>query len=582
MGDYLLISRPPDNEAARHLSAELAQMAQENGLLIHDLTPNVWLGVRGPSLPKVRHIGGWALIGDVIDRRSPKLATSSPLDQWDYEQKLVARIWGRYVGVLLGADQQASALLRDPSGAMECVVWTQHGLTIACSSSYEWLLQRLRPPWRINVERLAHALHDPVAATGVLLFDGPVALEPGTLQPLPATRPPHALWRPAAIAEASHGPAPSVEEASTILRAAIDEAVMGLAGLSRPIAAEVSGGLDSSIVASSLMRSDADAVRLWINSYGSTPESDERGFARILGRSLGFEPLCAPHATAVLTTTWLECVSGGFRPGFNALDRPHGLDWARRMADADVTAVMTGKGGDSILLQAATPDVFTDLWRSHGWRAIRSSDMAELAAANEVSVWTMLRLARRHSREGFSRPWREHPLLAPLPEKPDLHPWLRNCEGFGPAKAFQIAGVADNVSHHNPTALTVTIDVRNPLCAQPVTEACLALPTPLLTIGGRDRGLARQAFREHLPPEIVDRRTKGDMTRLYGRMILHNLEFLRSWLIDGRLADLGIIDRSVAVVELDPETLIWRGRYGTIMAAAALEGWVRLWERRLG
>lgn len=582
MGDYLLISRPPDNEAARNLSVELAQLAEKNGLLIHDLTPNVWLGVRGPSPPKVRHIGGWALIGDVLDRRAPKLATSPSLDQWEYERKLIARIWGRYVGVLFDADQQASALLRDPSGALECVVWSQHDLTIACSSSHEWLLQRLRPRWRINMERLAHALHDPIAATGVLLLDGPIALEPGTVQPLPVTRLPHVLWRPATIAEASHGPAASLEEAATILRDAIDEAVTGLAGLSRPIAAEVSGGLDSSIVASSLMRFDADAVRLWINSYGSTPESDERSFARILGKSLGFEPVCAPHATAALTSTWLECVSGGFRPGFNALDRPHGLDWARRMADADVTSVMTGKGGDSILLQAATPDVFTDLWRSHGWRAIMSSDMAELAAANEVSVWTMLRLARRHSREGFSRLWREHPLLAPLPEKPDLHPWLRYCDGFGPAKTFQIAGVADNVSHHNPTTLTLTIDVRNPLCAQPVTEACLALPTPLLTSGGRDRGLARQAFRKHLPLEIVDRRTKGDMTRLYGRMILDNLEFLRSWLIEGRLADLGIIDRSVAAVELDPETLIWRGRYGTIMAAAALEGWVRLWERRLG
>lgn len=582
MGDYLLISRPSDNETARQLSIELARLAQENGLLVYDLTPKVWLGVCGPSPPRVRHIGGWALIGDVFDRRSPKLAPSSALDPWDYEQKLIARIWGRYVGVLFGADQQASALLRDPSGAMECVVWAQHGLTIVSSSAHEWLLQRLRPPWRLNMERLAQALHDPVAATGVLLLDGPIALEPGTLQPLPATRPPHLLWRPAAIAEASLGPAPSAEEASTQLRAAIDEAVMGLAGLSRPIAAEVSGGLDSSIVASSLMRSDADAVRLWINSYGSTPESDERGFARILGSALGFKPVCAPHATAVLTTTWLEGVSGGFRPGFNALDRPHGLDWARRMADAEVTAVMTGKGGDAILLQAATPEVFTDLWRVHGWRAMWSSDMAELAAANEVSLWTMLRLARRHGREGFHRPRREHPLLAPAPEKLDLHPWLRNCEGFGPAKAFQIAGVADNVSHHGPTALTASIDVRNPLCAQPVTEACLALPTPLLTFGGRDRGLARQAFRKHLPPEIIDRRTKGDMTRLYGRMVLDNLEFLRSWLIDGRLADFGIIDRGVAAVELDPETLIWRGRYGTIMAAAALEGWVRRWERRLG
>jgi len=161
------------------------------------------------------------------------------------------------------------------------------------------------------------------------------------------------------------------------------------------------------------------------------------------------------------------------------------------------------------------------------------------------------------------------------------HPWLAEIARFSPSKAFQLAGVVDSVSRHGATALTQTIDVRHPLCAQPVIEACLALPAPLLTLGGRDRGLARQAFRDRLPAMIVERRSKGDMTRIYGRMIFDNLNVLRPWLLEGRLADEGILDRLATDAALTREGLMWRGHYAEIMAAVAFEGWVRVWERRL-
>ena len=129
--------------------------------------------------------------------------------------------------------------------------------------------------------------------------------------------------------------------------------------------------------------------------------------------------------------------------------------------------------------------------------------------------------------------------------------------------------------------MTESIDVRNPLCSQPVIETCLALPASLLTVGGRERGLARRAFADRLPHDIIDRRSKGDMTKIYGRIILDGLDVLRPWLIEGRLAALGVIDRAATETELTREALIWRGGYSTIMIAAAFESWVRNWERRL-
>lgn len=579
MGDYLIVVRDADDPRADALSAELSKLASSNGMVVSDVHRHAWLGVKGPQAPGTLAVGPWTLVGDVFNRHRPVLP-GGPDDPDDYERKLVARFWGRYVGVRFDAKFRLSSILRDPSGALECIVWSHHGLTIVGSDAPEWLVHKLRPPWRINVERLSQALLDPFMSSGPLLLDGPVAVDPGTVQPLPLESPARPVWRPADIALRSLDRPPSLEDAAASVRSAIDEAVTGLAGLSAPIAAEVSGGLDSSLVASSLTRRPDVAVSLWLSAFGATPESDERAYVAALAEALAIVPTCVPHATGAMTEAWLERASRGLRPGVNALDRPHDMDWAARLRDAGVTTLMTGKGGDSILLQRSTTDVFTDLWLARGWWALLARDVPRLAAENEVSVWTMVRAARRHGRTDNPLPVRDDGLLVSRPA-PAAHPWLAGCEAFGPAKTLQIAGVLDSVSRHGPSMLTETADVRHPMCTQPVIEACLALPTPLLTYGGRDRGLARYAFRERLPAVILERRSKGDMTRIYARMILDNLAVLRPWLLDGRLAALGVLDRDAADRLLTRESLIWRGSYSTIIVAAAFEGWVRAWERRL-
>lgn len=582
MGDFLIVHQARGDAAAGRRADALAQEARTHGWRIEPLNARTWLGTRGPAPPPTLAVGPWTLIGDVFNRRSPVLPVTAPGDPWDYERKMMARFWGRYVGVAFASDGRITGLMRDPSGALECVAWAQDGLTLVASAAEDWLIRRLRPPWRINVERLAAALRDPVPATGALLLDGPIALEPGTVQPFPASRPAEILWRPTAFARRSLERPPPIDQAARGLRDAIDEAVTGLASLPGPAAAEVSGGLDSSLVAASLARGGTDTVRLWINAHGPTPEADERVYVQALADALGFAPHYIPHPVAPLTPAGLQESSQGFRPGLAALDRAHDLDWAARLGAVGAAAVFTGKGGDSILLQRATADVFADLWKAQGWRALLHPDVLELAAANETSLWSMVAGARRHVRRGTVWPVRDHPLLTPLGAPPTIHPWLENCDAFGPGKALQIAGVADSVSRHGPSMLTATIDIRHPLCAQPVIETCLALPTAVLTTGGRDRGLARLAFRDRLPRQILDRRSKGDMTSIYGRMILDNLPVLRAWLLDGRLAALGVIDRTVAEDQLTHETLLWRGRYSTLIVAAAYEGWIRAWEDRLG
>ena len=179
MGSYLMVSRGRD-PAATAVSEHLRQLARSNGLAVAELNPCVWLAVGGPRPPSTLAVGPWTLIGDVFNRVSPDLPVTCDDDPHAYERKLLARFWGRFIGARCSGDGAVSHLLRDPSGALPCITWTQHGLTLAASGMPDWLLQRLRPPWQINFHRLAAALQDPLSAPGDLPLDGPLEVYPGT------------------------------------------------------------------------------------------------------------------------------------------------------------------------------------------------------------------------------------------------------------------------------------------------------------------------------------------------------------------------------------------------------------------
>ena len=270
----------------------------------------------------------------------------------------------------------------------------------------------------------------------------------------------------------------------------------------------------------------------------------------------------------------------GLRPGFNGLDAPNDVLLGRLWAEAGASSVMTGKGGDAVFVQAATSEVFSDIWRHHGWRSVFSPALPALARWNGGSVWSLIAEARRSHRTRTPPSDRTPSFIAPAPAPPP-HPWLAAGDDLGPAKLYQIAGVLNGVTFSGASPQTAVVDLLHPLLAQPVVEACLSLSAPRLTLGRRDRALARLAFRDRLPAEIADRRSKGEMTAYYGRRIAASLDVLKPWLLDGRLAAQGLIDRAVAEAALDEETLIWRGGFAEIMIAAALEAWVREWERRL-
>ena len=158
------------------------------------------------------------------------------------------------------------------------------------------------------------------------------------------------------------------------------------------------------------------------------------------------------------------------------------------------------------------------------------------------------------------------------------HPWL--AEPVAPAKRRQIRSLIRAQLLHGASLRGRAAQLVHPLLHQPVQEAVLATPVIDLARGGQGRGLARDAFAEQLPDLVRTRRSKGDLTAYYGRMILRSLPTLRRYLLDGRLADQGVLECAEVEALLDPDQLIHIGDYPRLFEILALEAFVRHWEGR--
>jgi asparagine synthase (glutamine-hydrolysing) len=262
------------------------------------------------------------------------------------------------------------------------------------------------------------------------------------------------------------------------------------------------------------------------------------------------------------------------RPSLLGVDAPYdeGVVAAARARRAG--RLLTGQGGDTVFFQMPTARLAGDLLRRHGAHAILSPEMAALSRWLHRSVWSMIREAALspHAKGPVQR--RAPDFLRREAAVGYQHPWLEASRDAAPAKQAQIAGLVHALIFHGPSQRASALDVVHPLLAQPLVEAALSTPSPWLVDGGRDRGLIRQAFAARLPQALIDRRTKGDLTAHYGRAIAAGLAELRPFLLEGRIARAGLIDRKRLAVRLDAEDLIWRGGYGELLVLAAVEAWL--------
>jgi asparagine synthase (glutamine-hydrolysing) len=178
------------------------------------------------------------------------------------------------------------------------------------------------------------------------------------------------------------------------------------------------------------------------------------------------------------------------------------------------------------------------------------------------------------------KPTRTPYFVAPaaLPADPDAYvsqPWNIPAEDLPSGKLMQIRLLAEVINRHRPIPRLERAPQHHPLMSQPLMELCLQIPTYLLIKGGKERALAREAFSDHVPSQIIRRRDKGSIVAHTTQMLRRDEPFVRELLLDGVLAGAGIINPDTLkpyIVDSQPfreEHLL------PLLACIAAEVWAR-------
>lgn len=495
---------------------------------------------------------------------------------------LVERYWGRYVA-FIEAGPSSFLVVRDPSGALPCFRMQHAGVQVV----FSWLedvLGRMPSVVLPSVDWECLAAH---IASGELTGH-PTSLS-GVSQILPGegihlgTRDGAAgfLWSPSE--QASLAPIADPAQASEALREAVRRCVLAWASCYESILLRLSGGVDSLILACCLSEQDTRTRVICLNYHSPGSDSDERPYARLAAARAQRE-LVEIERDASFRLEQVLDVARTPSP-MNYLGRFGARTDAELAAAVGAPAVFTGAGGDQLFLEFAQWWPAADYLRLHGPDSGFMAAAMDAARLGKVSVWRAARLAlgdrfrRRPPPLHAARPWAlatdavwetmRHP-------RRFLHPAHADVSSLPIGKLMQVQQVTHFGGYYDPYQREAAPELVNPLLSQPLIELVLRIPTYVLTLGGRGRGLARLAFAQDLPPEIVRRRSKGGLQEQITTILTRNLAFARQVLLDGELVRRGLIDRSRLERALagGPGAV---GRVGEIHMYIGVEAWLQRW-----
>jgi asparagine synthase (glutamine-hydrolysing) len=509
---------------------------------------------------RVRQLGPDALvIGDLFTQDghdvSANFVGGGATDAKALFLKLANFAWGRYVAIARGPGEALASVFRDPMGGLDSVVFEAAGVQAIASTLPNWLLIGLEPALSVDWGGVRRQLLDPTGLASQVSFRGVRAAVPGEMLGVDGVR--TSIWRPADVVRGS-------EIGSAGLCQLVDGCVLAL-GRGRTVVAEVSGGIDSAIVAAALRGAEGVSVSQWLNYYIDDAEGDERAYARAVSVALDLLLTEVRKPNFQLSEALLAETAEGLRPGIWATDGAYDADMAARCSALNADAIFTGHGGDSVFFQMPTMLVGADHLHAKGAIAAFDGVVADVARWTRRSVWSVFLAAARPSkqRDGAG------------------HPWLTDIGDLPPGKRLQLRQITSCLTFSGSTRRGRAAHLIHPLLSQPVVEHCLALSTVALTEGRRDRAYARRSFSDRLPEKVTWRWGKGDATAHFGRAIASHRPFLRTYLLDGLLAKHGLLKRDRLEQGLEEEQLIWRGGAGEILHILAVEAWVRRWDGQL-
>jgi asparagine synthase (glutamine-hydrolysing) len=417
-------------------------------------------------------------------------------------------------------------LARDPCGVKPLYL-AEDGESLLFASEVKALLAVLPGRPRRDREALLEYLSFQVPLGDATLFRGIRRLGPGRL--LETDGGPwreREWWRPPVPAGATGDPA----AAAAALRDALARSVARSLRADVPVGAFLSGGLDSTLVASLALRGGAAALPLFHGTYDEGPEFDERPHARAAAAALGL------RLTEVVIGA--EETARELPPLARALEEPMGGPGAvgswfvARRAAASVRVVLGGQGADEVfsgyarhlavefgeaLRVAVAGDAAPLLALLPGLGALRGYGpmLSESFSGEDLLPPAEERFFRLvHRGEGMKGLLREDlardlalfrarerfEAAFPAPGSGDLRSRMAE---------FERRTLLPALLHvEDRTSMAHGIEARVPLLGREVLDLALGLPPAVRWAGGGLKPLLRRAAEGLVPPAVLAREDK--------------------------------------------------------------------------
>lgn len=492
-------------------------------------------------------------------------------------RSLVDDYWGRYVAILR-PQGEGTRVLRAPGGALPCYRCDVDGVAVF----FSWLedLIAFAPAWTPQVDWHAVAARLALGRLGgrETALQGVSQVLPGQLTTLDGQA--TTLW--SAVDIARRPVTPDAQTAAAQLKQVTMDCVHAWTACYPSLLLRLSGGVDSAILLGNLACAPAPPRITCLNYHSPGSDSDERGYARLAAARAGVELVERERVAGFR----LEQILEGSR-----LPTPE--SYVGRMGtgriDAEVAganeapAIFTGLGGDQVFFQFHSTWPAADYLRTEGVGVgfLRAAlDAARLGRTSLLHAIGRALADRRH--RGALDAAMQSTLLARRDVTPDhralerhVHPDLLRAADLPIGKFRQVQELVNPFGYYDPFLREAAPERVHPLLSQPLVELCLALPTWLLTQGGRGRALARRAFAHDIPHEIAMRQSKGGMEEHVAAILERNLDFARGLLLDGHLVREGVLDRGQVQAALAGR-LSAAGTLSALHEAIAIEAWARL------
>jgi len=525
---------------------------------------------------------GGLVIGHLFLRSGVRVRDCSqfPLPRLDSREQVRKHVlencWGEYLLIQPGPEGKLGLVAtRSPSasGDLACVYELQRGsgiITSDISLAMRLGLYRSRIDWGYIEERLAY--HNLKAGrTGLLNVR---ELLPGSALHLNERAVSiEQVWSPWDFV-ATGSRYRELDEAASNLRLAAEQVVRAWADADESILLEVSGGLDSSIVGACLRGTNARVACCTVAT--PVPGADERQYASLIAEILDVK-LCVQQLriedARVDFSLPPQYITPRMGPLQQVIDDVMQIEGDRH----DVASYVSGGGGDTVFAYLRTAAPAADAFRERGLSAAAAS-VRDLSELHQCTLWKAARLTIWKLLRAPPPPYStDRSFLAKLhvARPTEIHPWCVAPAGALPGDRERIYDLAVTQVYRDAIPRATKRQLRMPLLSQPVMEACLKVPCWMWISGGRNRSVARAAFADLLPPEILTRRSKGTFMSYLGAVYQKNKQQIGTFLQTGHLQAKGLLDTDALRRFMDRDLPSRDRTFIRLLDLCMVENWIR-------